>query len=127
MIPLPSTWIESLFNRFEGMYGKSFHAKWDGMNIENVKKVWAEDLGEFNSETLKAALQACRETCEHPPSSAKFYQLCKAVRKPAEQLTYALPHHKQYSPEVAKENLQRMKEMLEKSNIGGANEPIDQE
>ena len=119
MSPLPLTWIESMFKRFEGMYGKTFHAKWDGMDIENIKRVWAEDLGEFSGETIKAALQACRETCEHPPSSAKFYQLCKACRKPVEQQFYALPHHKSYSPDVAKENLEKIKDMLAKSKLGG--------
>lgn len=117
MTPLPSTWIDALFTRFEGMYGKSFHSKWDGMDIENIKRVWAEDLGEFGSDTLKAALQACKETCEHPPSSAKFYQLCKSVRKPQAQEKYLLPHHKEFNPEVAKSNLQKMKEMLNKSEL----------
>lgn len=123
MPQLPLTWIESLFKRFEGMYGKSFHAKWDGMDIENVKRVWAEDLGEFSGETIKAALQACRDTCEHPPSSAKFYQLCKACRLPPEHKTLQLPHHKEFTKEVAKENLDKIKAMLANSKFGGRNDP----
>jgi len=119
MTSLPLTWIESLFKRFEGMYGKSFHAKWDGMDIENVKRVWAEDLGEFSWETIRAALQACRETCEHPPSSAKFYQLCKACRVAPEHRTLQIGHKKEYSPEVAEENLKKMKEMLANSKLIG--------
>ena len=115
--PLPSTWIEALFKRFEGMYGKSFHSKWDGMDIENIKKVWAEDLGEFSSETLKGALGMCCETYEYSPTLPQFYMLCKAARKPQEQRNYELPHHKTYDPEVAKSNLQKMKDMLEQHHV----------
>lgn len=99
------------------MYGKQFSDKWQNVDIENVKRVWAEDLDGISGETLKAALNACKNECEYPPSSAKFYQLCRAVRKPQAQEKYLLPHLKNYSPEVAKENLDKIKKMLDESKL----------
>jgi hypothetical protein len=104
------------------MYGQQFADKWKNVDIENVKRVWAEDLDGISGETLKAGLLACKNECEYPPSSAKFYQLCKAMRKPQAQQTYLLPHHKEFNPEVAESNLKKMKDMLNNSRIGGSDE-----
>lgn len=118
---LPAKWIDELFKRFEGMYGAQFVAKWDGLDVANIKRVWGQDLDGISGETIADALVACKENCKFPPSSAEFFQLCKAVRRPPAQEKYMLPHHKNYSPEVAKANLEKMHKMLNGSKLLGSN------
>lgn len=108
---LPRSWVDALFAKFETMYGQNFIEKWKNTNLENVKQAWSEELGSFDGETLKAALEACKETCKYSPTLPEFYQLCKAMKKAPEHELY-LPHHKQYSTEVAEENLKKIKSML---------------
>ena len=114
---LPRSWIDALFTKFETMYGQQFIDKWKNCNVDQVKQTWAEELGSLNGETIKAGIEVCKDTCKFPPSLPEFYQLCKSMRKPPEQ-RFNLPHHKKYSPEVAKENLEKIKDLLKHSKFG---------
>lgn len=89
MLPLP--WVDELFKRFEAMYGAQFVQKWQDCDIAMVKQEWADALHSMSGETIKAALQACREQCKFPPSSPEFYQLCKQFRSASHQLTLDKP------------------------------------
>jgi hypothetical protein len=119
---LPLSWIDALFTRFENMYGQQFIEKWKNCDIQGVKNTWAEELANISGDTIKEALSVCKQSCKFPPCLPEFYQICVAVRKPMSQLIYQLPHHKQYSPEIAKENLEKMKEILSNSKFGEINE-----
>jgi hypothetical protein len=72
---LPNTWIDALFSRFEGLYGNQFVQKWDGLDVNNIKKVWAETLDGITGEQIKLALIECGKSCKFPPSAPEFYML----------------------------------------------------
>lgn len=109
-MPLDPSWIDALFSRFEAMYGQQFVDKWKNMDIAMVKQEWANALHGMNGETIKLALQACRENNIFPPSLPEFYQLCKAVRI---MQTFQKLSKPEYPKKKAKENIAKIKQMLQ--------------
>lgn len=74
--PVPLTWVESLFNRMAGMYGKKFSDMWQGSDISTVKDLWAEEMGKLSSEELKRGYGALM-TRDWPPSLPEYVKMCK--------------------------------------------------
>jgi hypothetical protein len=81
---LPDSWIAALFNKLAAYYGNRFTDMWRGVDIETVRKTWAEKLVVYSPEALTYALEQC-ETHDWPPSLPEFVKLCKvhASRLPA--------------------------------------------
>jgi hypothetical protein len=108
---LPESWVDALFSRFEGLYGTQFAAKWNGLDVANVKNVWAETLSGISGEQIKAALIECGKTCKFPPSAPEFYQLCIAF-KPEPSHTLNLPKLHVKDTEVGLQRINEIKKML---------------
>ena len=86
---LPSVWVERIFSRLMGIYGNQFAAKWDGCDLENVKQVWAEELGGFHDQPEAIAYALKHLDQKFPPSALEFKELCrKSPRKEVPMLTY---------------------------------------
>ena len=112
---LPATWVERLFMRLQGVYGREFTSQFatgmvDGIDpgIENAKQVWAEELGGFceNPEAISYALKHLPDRC---PNVIRFRDLCRQA--PPKNAGAALVHR--LSPEEIEQNQQRIKEIRE--------------
>lgn len=110
--------IDNLFLKFYSFYGSQFISKWTGCDIDLVKNEWADGLKSFNQETILKALNYVRENNEFPPSLPEFIKICKEFSpRPQDQHLKLEHHHMPISPEKAKENLAKIKEMLANSKI----------
>lgn len=74
--PLPLSWIERLFRRLEGLYGRSWAAQWDGLPREEVQAVWAAELAGYAADELRAGVDACRRR-PYPPTLPEFLLACR--------------------------------------------------
>jgi len=110
--------IDELFLKFSAFYGSQFISKWTGIDIGMVKGEWADGLEQFKVETIIKALDYVRENNEFPPSLPEFIKICKEFKtRPGDDVVKLTHVHSPVSPEKAKENLDRIKEMLSKSKL----------
>lgn len=73
---LPSAWIDRLFSRFSAMYGSRFADLWRGADADEVRAVWAVDLGDLSPQEIAAGVEACKSR-DWPPTLPEFRKLCR--------------------------------------------------
>lgn len=73
---LPDAWIRRLFSRLSAMYGSRFADMWRGCDLDDVKAVWAADLGVLSRAELVAGVEACKGR-DWPPTLPEFLKLCR--------------------------------------------------
>lgn len=76
---MPSEWVEALFRRLLGVYGNRFTRMWGdlgeaGVTPEQVKAIWARELGSITPEQIRHALDHLPESS--PPTVLEFRRLC---------------------------------------------------
>lgn len=108
---LPDMWIDKLFARLQGVYGRDFTGQFStGMvngvdaGLENAKQTWAEELGGFvdNAEAIAYALSNLPDRC---PNSIGFRELCRrAPRKAVDMLEHKL------TPEEMARGIEKLQE-----------------
>lgn len=111
---LPASWVDKLFQRLIGVYGREFSGQFssieDGVDIGmmNAKQVWAEELGGFSDwpEAIAHALKHLPERC---PNVIRFRDLCRQA--PPKNAGAALVHR--LSPEEIEQNQERLREIRE--------------
>jgi hypothetical protein len=94
---LPSAWVEKIFARLQGIYGREFTGQFStGMvngidaGLENAKATWAEELGGF-VKWPEAIAYALEHLPERVPNCIKFKELCRnAPRQEPVKLEYKL-------------------------------------
>lgn len=114
--PLPAGWVDRLFFRLQGVYGKDFMSQFmlmdaagNDIGLANAKQVWSEELGGF-SEHPEAIAYALENLPERMPNVIQFREICrKAPRKGYTALEYRLTDEDKNN---AKLQLQRLKDML---------------
>ena len=75
---LPSAWIERLFARFQAAYGNRTATMWKDANPDEVRALWAEELGRFDPSDIRSALEALRYAhLDYPPTLYEFGSLCR--------------------------------------------------
>lgn len=86
--PLPSAWVEKIFARLQGVYGREFLGQYGtGMvngidaGIENAKAVWADELAGF-AKWPEAIGYALEHLPERVPNCIKFKELCRNAPRP---------------------------------------------
>lgn len=95
---LPVEWIERIFSRLATFYGNKFLDLWRGIDQNDVKQAWAEELGRFSGENIADALNELLKNKPFPPSLPEFIALCQESRnirrndKPTNTFV-ALPDH----------------------------------
>lgn len=111
---LPSSWVERIFARMTGVYGREFTGQFatgmvNGMDpgIENAKEVWAEELGCL-VDRPEAIGWGLSNLPEKVPNAIRFRELCRGAPKPAEPLQ--LSH--QLSPERKAENREQLRKIM---------------
>lgn len=109
---LPDSWIERIFTRMSAMYGALFRERWRDCDLDEVKRVWAEELSSFsdNPECFGLALKAMVGECKFPPTLPEFVAICrKHYSRPK---LVALEH--KLTPEDIERNRARAKEIAER-------------
>jgi len=114
---LPGAWVERLFSRFVALYGSAkVAAMWADANVAEVKAVWSEELGRFDADTLRSAMQAIVDSGrEWPPTLPEFVAAChQARRPPSSRSVAALPGAggAYTDVETARRNVARIRQML---------------
>lgn len=112
---LPRAWVEKIFTRLQGVYGREFLGQYGtGMvngvdpGIENAKQVWAEELAGF-IRWPDAIAYALEHLPERTPNAIKFRELCRmSPRK--EDKPLELEH--KLTEEQMSANKKRVAEML---------------
>lgn len=111
--PLPDTWIDRIFARLQGVYGREFIGQYatgvvDGVDagIENAKQVWAEELGGFQ-ENPQAIAYALETLPDKAPNAIRFRDACRRAPETAKPKL----EHKLTAEQMAA-NKKRVQDML---------------
>lgn len=83
---LPNGWIERLFGRMVGYYGARFADAWRGCDVEEVKRVWSEELAQYSGEEIRRGIDRLRDR-PFPPTLPEFLALCRP--KPVPEAAHA--------------------------------------
>lgn len=78
-MPLPDLWIDDMFRRLSVRYGQAFLRQYDGLNLGDVKRDWAEVLGGMSAERLRHAMHNLPESA---PTALTFKRCCMEFRPP---------------------------------------------
>lgn len=85
--PLPIAWIDAIFARLTGAYGRRFMSLWDGLDVDTIKQGWAIDMGGTSPEAIAYALDHLPAV--KAPDLPAFKALCREA--PALPERAALP------------------------------------
>jgi hypothetical protein len=99
---LPSEWVDRLFQRFAVIYGNRLFSNFDGIPLEDVKAAWGQELGRFDAEALKKALETLRTAHpSYPPTLYEFEALCvDALRSRSATVTKLPPPKTEIPPHI---------------------------
>ena len=79
---LPNEWIGKLFMRLRSIYGNKVQTMYGEANADDLTATWATELGAYDAEDIRRALEAMREAYkEFPPTLYQFADLCRDARK----------------------------------------------
>ncbi len=125
---LPNAWVERIFAKLQGVYGREFIGQYstgaiDGVDagLENAKLAWGEELGSYirNPDAIAYALE---HLPERAPNAIRFRELCRAAPKPKPPELEA-----KFTPQQIEENKNRIREVLKglhgKTLLGDRCEP----
>lgn len=87
--PLPAAWVERIFSRFSAVWGvQKIGAMFPPESHDEVRSVWAEQLGRYSGQTIGAALQAVVDSgAAWPPTLPEFLEACR--RSSLERVAHA--------------------------------------
>lgn len=112
--PLPSAWVEKIFARLQGIYGRDFTGHYStGMvngidaGLENAKATWGEELAGFanHPDSIRYALE---NLPDRVPNCVKFKELCRSAPRPE-----PLKLESKLSEEQLAENRKRINKIME--------------
>lgn len=121
---LPHGWVERIFLRLQGVYGREFTSQFSmidpatgiDVGLENAKQVWAEELANFG-EWPEAIAYALKNLPDRSPNVIRFRELCRLApaRSSGPMITRELSAEDR---EKAKENIRKIREMLASTTLG---------
>lgn len=121
-MPLSPALVERLFARFTIIYGiQKMASMWpaEGVDHEEMKRVWGEQLGRYSLPVIGKAVQALVDSSgEWPPTLPEFVRLCREYNRPEARTSAELlpaPGQAYTSHEQAKANIERIKAMVRSS------------
>lgn len=79
--PLPTAWIERLFDRLTAIAGSAMATVYAGADPALVKAEWAEALAGFTAAEVQRGIAATR-TRRYPPNLPEFLHLCRPALDP---------------------------------------------
>lgn len=105
--PLLPAWVDRLFGRFNAVFGvQKVGAMFPPETHGEVRALWAEQLGRFEPDTLRAALQAVIDAGrDWPPTLSEFVGFCQR----------AAVERRQHAPAVMLESPRAKPEVVQRS------------
>lgn len=100
---LPSKAIDRLFDRLSATYGSEWINRWQGLDSQAVKSLWAHELSGFTNR-LEAIAWALENLPARSPNVIEFRNLCRCAPEPE---TPRLPEPKA-DPERLKQELAKL-------------------
>lgn len=82
MVVLPTVVVDRLFRRLAGVYGAAWDRAMGVTPVDDLKRVWAEELGGFAGR-LQDIAWALDNLPEAPPNVIQFRNLCRQAPAPA--------------------------------------------
>jgi len=76
-MPLPLSWVESLFARLAVRYGSVFQRQYEGLETAAVHADWADVLGGCSPDQIRFGLENLPN--DRSPNAQQFRALCKAM------------------------------------------------
>lgn len=108
---LPAKWVEQIFGKLSVRYGRQFLARWDGLDLADVKSDWATQLAGFRARPDCIAYALDHLPVDKAPGVGEFRQLCNA--KPEAHEVLRLEHKRGPIPAEVMKALDRLKEPSE--------------
>lgn len=73
---LPASWIDRIFVKLSLAYGRDFLARWEGIDLNDVKSDWGHELAGFERHP-EAIAHALAHLPAKAPSVIEFRALCR--------------------------------------------------
>ena len=117
MQTIPASWVDRIFARLQGIYGREFTSQFsvidnngNDIGMENAKTVWGQELGCFalNPDAISFALL---NLPDRAPNAIKFKELCRLAPRPTVDVRMGYSKT-DVDDKAAKENLERIKNMM---------------
>jgi len=119
--PLPASWVDRLFGRFSATWGvQKMGAMFPTETHDEVRGVWAEQLGRFAPESIRAALQSATDSGrEWPPSLSEFVEACRQASVARQQhAPVKLLDTPRTSADEAHANVERIRSLMHNPKPG---------
>jgi hypothetical protein len=104
---LPSKAVERLFDRLAMTYGNDWARRWDGLDLNAVKSLWAHELAAW-ADRLEDIAWALENLPPRAPNAIEFKQLCRQAPRPE---VLALPEPKA-DPARLKVEMAKLREVM---------------
>ena len=75
--------VDQLFALFAVSYGKRWMDMWDGLDMDMVASLWADELGGLKVRHIKYGIEHRPKV--HPPTAMEFRDICKMAPEPSMQ------------------------------------------
>ena len=115
---LSSSWVDRIFERLIGVYGRDFKSKFsmivDGrdVGIEAAKAAWAEELG-FCQSYPECIAYALKNLPDNAPNAIQFKRLCQAAPRNEPKIENTQTAIEcSFTPEQIKANKEKIREIL---------------
>jgi hypothetical protein len=79
--PIPLSWVDRIFARMNAFYGAKLADAWTGSDLDEVKAIWAEELGGYTPEEIRDGVAAMKRR-DWPPTLPEFLKLCRPPVEP---------------------------------------------
>jgi hypothetical protein len=79
---LPELWVDRLFARLAGLYGRHWLDMWADVPMADVKDAWRDALGNASGYAIRQALDHLAKHNKFPPSAPEFAALCANFHVP---------------------------------------------
>lgn len=73
--PLPLSWVERMFAKFEDRFGNLWLHRYAGIPMTRVMQTWSDDLSDLASDQIKRGVDSTR-ALKFPPTLPEFRELC---------------------------------------------------
>jgi hypothetical protein len=74
--PLPSSWVEKMFDQMLLTYGKKFVDQWGTADFDKLTAHWAREMASYTPAEIKCGLSAL-ELRDWPPTLPEFKKMCR--------------------------------------------------
>jgi hypothetical protein len=117
---VPEAWIDSLFTKFNTLYGARFVDFWGVVPFEEVRRAWGVELRKLSPEQLRAGVATLTDAFPNVPNCAQFLAHCRSARRGALDNAAQLTDQRRADPAQYAEQMARVKAAQHKQPGGVA-------